>query len=90
MPRKKKQKEPVETIDYDPMDLARLVRGWRKDRGLTQLQLANAAGVSRTTVANVEQAAYADVAFSTVVRISRALKVPLVVLMAFYDMHSTR
>lgn len=54
------------------LDVAEMLRDARKKAGLTQEELAQRAGVSRTTVARMETAAKGDMSVSALVRLLEA------------------
>ena len=45
----------------------------RKDKGLTQEELAEKSGISRVTIANIERGAVTDLKISTMLSLSNAL-----------------
>ena len=57
--------------------LARTLQRMREERGLTQAQLAEKAGISRDHLSRIENR-YADPAVGTLLRLAQALKVKLV------------
>jgi transcriptional regulator with XRE-family HTH domain len=59
------------------MPVADRVRTLRDDKGLTQMQLAVAAGMSLSLVAKIEQGETPDPRWSTMRKLARALGVPL-------------
>ncbi len=77
------------TVKQDALQVAvgaRIVR-LRKDRATTQEKLADAAGMSRNALSDVELGK-ADIRLSTIRRIAEALKCPLAELMPDYPRES--
>ncbi len=75
MTRESPSDSAVDTASVD--DLARLGRRIaevRKERGWTQVDLSEAAGISRVTVSKIERGA-TDVGYVRIVRLARALGV---------------
>ena len=58
-----------------PTSLGRLVRSLRQERGLTQIQLAKRAKLSRISIIAIESGGHRTVAVSTIRRLGRALDV---------------
>lgn len=54
------------------LDIAEMLKGARKKAGVSQQELAQRAGVSRTTVARMETAAKGDMSVSALVRLLEA------------------
>jgi transcriptional regulator with XRE-family HTH domain len=61
----------------DPGDLGGNLRRARKDRSLTQKQLAEAAGVAQATVSKIESGERRDPSLSTIAALERVLSVGL-------------
>lgn len=57
-------------------DLSNLVKPHRRAAGLSQAALAEAAGVSRQTIANIERGSYAPSVYLAL-RIARTLNTPV-------------
>lgn len=57
-------------------DLSNLVKAHRRAAGLSQAALAEAAGVSRQTIANIERGSYAPSVYLAL-RIARTLHTPV-------------
>ena len=53
-------------------DVAQMLQSARRDAGLTQTELAQRAGVARTTVARMETLAKGDMSVSALVRLLQA------------------
>jgi transcriptional regulator with XRE-family HTH domain len=54
-------------------DVAQMLQSARRDAGLTQTELAQRAGVARTTVARMETLAKGDMSVSTLLRLLQAV-----------------
>jgi transcriptional regulator with XRE-family HTH domain len=65
------------------------VRGVRKRRGLTQRELAIAAGLSMSLVQKIEQGEYGDMRLETARKLAAALRVPTVAIMPHHDSPET-
>ncbi len=50
---------------------------WRAYRGLTQTALAEASGVHRVTIANIERGHYANQTLATLAKLARALRISI-------------
>lgn len=57
----------------DLIEIAKLVKERRKERGWSQHELAARAGVSRARIADLEREQLPDIGFNTLSRILRAL-----------------
>lgn len=57
------------------------IKQQRSKKGLTQDELANLSGVSRSTIAKYEAGFFKDIPLKTLVRIANGLKVPVLRLM---------
>lgn len=64
------------------MRLGRVVREYRKQRGLTQAQLGQAVGVTLSQISNIETG-HTSPSLDTLVRIARTLRVPLQDMFSF-------
>jgi len=60
--------------------LGEMIRFVRERRGMTQAQLAKAAGLTRVTVTRLEGGRLASIRFTDLTRLSAALSVPAAVL----------
>lgn len=66
-------------MTYDAQRVGRRIKGLRADRGMTQLELATAAGISEATVANCETGR-AVISLANALSIADALKTTLEVI----------
>lgn len=53
----------------------------REEKGMTQVELANLTGLGQTTISNLEHLEHRKVSADTVVKIAKALNVPVEQLM---------
>jgi len=61
----------------DIIDIAEAIRAARKDRKMTQAQLAEASGVSRRTIIEIENCRSGDPGFISIIRILRAVSLSI-------------
>ena len=64
------------TVIFDEKYLPKLIRSYRKKAGLSQLELAELAGVGKTLVFNVEKG-HSDVQLGNLMKILRVLNIKL-------------
>jgi transcriptional regulator with XRE-family HTH domain len=83
-----RQAEP-RARSHEHRSLGEAVRALRERHGLTQAQLAAGAGLRRHHLAAIERGEV-DPTFLTLVRITRAVPVPLVELMLLFDERRAR
>jgi transcriptional regulator with XRE-family HTH domain len=71
-------------LSHDHVALGRAIRELRKQRGLSQEGLAEAAGMHRTYVGGIERGER-NVSFANILRLADALGVPASLLLAHYE-----
>lgn len=67
----------MRTLVQSPTALGRALRDARRQKGLTQRQLANLAGIAQPTVSNVERG-FCGASLSTMMRVLAALDLEMV------------
>ena len=71
-----------------PVSPLPMLRAFREAAGMTQQQLADAAGVRQATVSALENGGHADALLSVLWRLSTALGVPLALLVDDPERHT--
>lgn len=69
----------MQRLAQTPAALGRALRDARTTQGLTQQQLAEAAGAAQSTISNVERGVTKRVSLDTILRILAALRLELLV-----------